>query len=416
MILPAPRTFQLTRRFIAHTRPPAGYFKWNTKERLWQRRKKYSGNVDSEDIHRKSPAIGRLCSARPGQGELFSLYRLLLNTPGAKSFEYLRTVQDEDGASIVTSTFRDACIRRGLTQSDQELIDVMNVAVSELSPSQARDTFCDLLMWAAETGDSNGLWLRFERQLSDDFAYRARDTMPDEELRRQLSRACALAAIHSSLVERGAQVTPDGTCLGVEQPNADDVAAYVTATGEAPPRCTFLDDGATMPPESRAYLQEQSEQQRLMMTDQQAEVYRAVMSAIDGTAPSSSGKAFLLACSAGCGKTFVTNCLAATVRSRGGLCLAMAASGVAASLIDNATTFHSASGASVNEPVADMSLPVSRASLRGQRLIRASLIIIDEVRSRHFLLHGLSPPSTAHHLWRRRRQGLDAEQISGRSF
>jgi hypothetical protein len=359
--------------------PHLGYFTWNAKKRVWQRRQRYEGTVDSPDPHKKSSSIGRLCSVSPAQGELFSLHRLLLNTPGAQSYEHIRTFEDATGDPVVAATFREACVQRGLMDSNEEMARVMSLAVEELSPSQARSTLCDLLIWATNIEDPAALWVQFQDRLSDDFEFRARAHILDDDRRLQLARSCALADLHSSLEERNAKVADDGSCLGLPAPSLTDVATYTSETGSLPPRRSFLDDGRQMSVGDRQTLADRAAAQRATMTTAQADVYDTVLAAVNDSTPGRP-KGFLLACSAGSGKTFVTKAIAAVVRSNSKLCLTMAASGVAAALQDEASTFHSACGATVNEPTEDMEFPVTRASIRGARLCAADLIIIDEAR------------------------------------
>ena len=71
-------------------------------------------NVTSNSSHwkkrqRSRKVVTRLSYVSPRDSERYCLRLLLLNTPGAKSFEDLRTV---DG--IIFSSFREACLYKNL--------------------------------------------------------------------------------------------------------------------------------------------------------------------------------------------------------------------------------------------------------------------------------------------------------------
>ena len=59
--------------------------------------------------------IGRMYFVSPSKGEQFFLQLLLTIFKGGKSWEYLRTWNSQ-----VFSTFKEACIARGLLENDHE--------------------------------------------------------------------------------------------------------------------------------------------------------------------------------------------------------------------------------------------------------------------------------------------------------
>ena len=77
-------------------------FTWNKKERTWTPRK-------------SGISIGRLYFAVPSEGERYYLRMLLYTVRGPKSFEDLRTYH-----GTVYSTYKEACMARGLLESDDE--------------------------------------------------------------------------------------------------------------------------------------------------------------------------------------------------------------------------------------------------------------------------------------------------------
>lgn len=84
------------------------HYRWIKRTKVWQRRKQN---------HRQ---IGRIIYANPAEGERYFLRVLLNHVRGATSYENLRTV-----AGITYSTFREACEKRGLIETDRSLDDCL---------------------------------------------------------------------------------------------------------------------------------------------------------------------------------------------------------------------------------------------------------------------------------------------------
>ena len=78
------------------------------REKVWQIRKQKSGQ------------IGWIVYANPGEGERYFLRVLLNHVRGATSYEDLRTV-----AGVTYSTFREACEKRGLIETDKSINDCL---------------------------------------------------------------------------------------------------------------------------------------------------------------------------------------------------------------------------------------------------------------------------------------------------
>jgi len=90
----------------------------------WEKRQRYFNR------------IGRMYSVSPSQIELFNLRILLLHVRGAKSFQELRTVNNE-----VHHTFTAACLVLGLIEDDEEWDRAMNEAKIWMMPRRLRNLF-----------------------------------------------------------------------------------------------------------------------------------------------------------------------------------------------------------------------------------------------------------------------------------
>lgn len=81
-----------------------------------------------------------------------------------------------------------------------------------------------------------------------------------------------------------------------------------------------------------------------LLNSQQKEVYDTLMKAIDG----GNGDLYFLDAPGGTGKTFLMSVVLATVRARSNIAVAVASSGIAATLLEGCRTAHSASKLALN--------------------------------------------------------------------
>ena len=93
------------------------------------------------------PPIGRMYFVQPTEPEQFYLRQLLLNTPGATSYEDLRTTSDPNHVlpDVIHEIFLQAYLKRGLLIDDQEWSFCMEEAsmytFSHKSPTVCEYTF-----------------------------------------------------------------------------------------------------------------------------------------------------------------------------------------------------------------------------------------------------------------------------------
>ncbi|GBP29212.1 ATP-dependent DNA helicase pif1 [Eumeta japonica] len=92
------------------------------------------------------------------------------------------------------------------------------------------------------------------------------------------------------------------------------------------------------------------------------------------------GGLFFLDAPGGTGKTFVISLILATIRSRCDIALALASSGIAATLLDGGRTAHSALKLPLNLNTIDTpTCNISRSNAMGKLLMQCKLIVWDEV-------------------------------------
>ncbi|XP_066926669.1 uncharacterized protein [Clytia hemisphaerica] len=107
--------------------------------------------------------ISRMYNASIREGERYFLRVLLLHVPGATSFEYLTTF---DG--VIYSTFREACLARGLLADDNIWVETLNEVVHVATPVKIRRTFCTILIHG-EPNNPAELWESFKEHMIQDF-------------------------------------------------------------------------------------------------------------------------------------------------------------------------------------------------------------------------------------------------------
>ena len=107
--------------------------------------------------------VSRMYNANIREGERYFLRVLLLNVPGALSFEDLKTFE-----GAVSQSFREACLARGLLEDDALWTRTMTELVESASPSKIRKTFAFILIHG-EPNNPAELWQTFKDAMIEDF-------------------------------------------------------------------------------------------------------------------------------------------------------------------------------------------------------------------------------------------------------
>jgi DNA replication protein DnaC len=213
---------------------------------------------------------------------------------GATSFEDLQIV---DG--VPCHTFKAACLARGLLEDDNEWIQSLQDAVTIRTGSQLRQLFAIILKHCQPT-DPADLWNQFKPHLCDDLQYRLQHSHQQQ--------------FHNPSEE---QVYDYGLYLldQLLQSHGQSLRDYPEM-----PRYQHIWAALSANPliaEQRNYdlevLQAQVQEQEHSFNPEQREAFNAVVSSCDNN----QGKVFFLYSEGGGGKTYVSNAIAAKVRSQG---------------------------------------------------------------------------------------------------
>ena len=326
-------------------------YRWDKGQKQWFRRR----NVLA------SPTIGRVVSLTPRHGDVFYLRVLLHHVPGATAFTDLRTVDGE-----VCATNQEACLRRGLLQDDGEWAAVLADAVRTSMPGQIRQLFVIILLFCAPA-DPAALLRRYQADMGEDFTHRHPELQPD------LVTSLVLLSIEETLQRAGKSLT-DFDLPPV--PDQQRAAAAALDQAEQLHRLPLI-----MREElnfDRGELQATVEQRLPVLLPAQRQVVETILAAVRDR----QALAVFVDAPGGTGKTFTFNTLLAAVRAQNLVALAVAFSGIAATLLNNGRTFHSRFKAPLR-PDATSMLNITAQSELAQLIRTTRLIVMDEAPMAH---------------------------------
>ncbi|MEE4247716.1 MAG: hypothetical protein V2I33_20120, partial [Kangiellaceae bacterium] len=292
------------------------YFTWNASSKSWKRRVQGAEVPDHPGV-RQTNALARVYTVHPNNRECFYLRILLHNVVGPTSFQHLKTVEGH-----VCHTFHEACSRLRLLEDDLHWRAALQDAATVSSPAHLRNLFA-LMVATCGLSDPLQLWETFKESMAEDILFQARAVALDPNL--PFTNAVfneALLRIEDKVLD----LTDRSLRLfGVPAPTRQ----------EQPTMCREMlrETGYDI-----AQLQQYVEaNERLLMLEQSA-VYQEMKRRIDENV----GGIVFLDAPGGTGKTFVIKLLLAFVRQKGEIALAVASSGIAATLIPGGRTAHSA--------------------------------------------------------------------------
>lgn len=334
------------------------YYTWNATSKKFQRRKQGTRVEGYQNLY-SSDALGRIYTVHPNNAECYYLRMLLINVKGPTSFANLRTI---DG--VECQTYREACQKLHLLENDQHWeITLMDASVSS-HPRQIRTLFA-IILTTCSPSNPNDLWEKFREDLSEDILHRIRTVSNDNtipfsdnifnEALIEIEDIC-LTINNKTLIQLG-MVAPqrsaydlyDRDLLREQQFNADDLRAFVEAN------------------------------KQLLVADQKL-AYDTITNAV----ANGRGGLFFLDAPGGTGKTFLISLLLAQIRSQNGIALALASSGIAATLLDGGRTAHSALKLPLNIQFAEaQTCNISKGSGMAKVLQTCKLIVWDECTMAH---------------------------------
>ncbi|PAA84583.1 hypothetical protein BOX15_Mlig017082g4 [Macrostomum lignano] len=292
------------------------YYTWNASSKSWKRRVQGAA-VPGHPGMRQTDALSRVYTVHPNHRECFYLRMLLHNVVGPLSFQHIKTVEGQ-----ICLTYQEACHRMGLLEDDAQWRSTMQEASVVRSAGQMRDLFAILI---ATCGLSNPLqlWEDFKEDMAEDILHRARQLLQEQEL--PFTEAVfneALLRIEDKVLEltdRPLHIFGLPTPARHQQENLSREMLRETSF-------------------DREQLRQFIEENEPRLLPEQAEAYQEVLRRVNDNL----GGILFLDAPGGTGKTFLINLLLSKVRHGGDIAIAVASSGIAATLLPGGRTAHSA--------------------------------------------------------------------------
>lgn len=273
----------------------------------------------------------------PREEERFSLRLLLLHIPGATGYDFLRMFN-----GIQYATFKEAAVARKLLASDEEFDKFLLEAATSQMPYQMRQSFAYLCVFCRPQ-NVNALFEKYINEFILDF-------VNVHKCRRDVSINLALHQMQLVFTDHGLKCAD----FGLPAP---------TGTYKEGARYSASDE------------KDRAEKMMETFTFGQRAAFNAIVDSIDNEF---SHKLFYLNGPGGSGKTYLYQALISFVRGRGQTVNAYASTGIAATLLDGATTIHSGFGLPV--PLLDTSTStIKPTSANGKSIFGASVLILDEI-------------------------------------
>jgi PIF1-like helicase/Helitron helicase-like domain at N-terminus len=291
------------------------YYTWDASGKIFKRRVQGTAVPGYPNV-RESEALGRVYTVHPNNFECFFLRLLLYTVRGPTSFEALRTVNGR-----ICATFREACQLHGLLEDDQQWDATMSEAAAAQSPARLRNLFA-LILTTCGPSNPKQLWESYKESLTEDILREARRQNPGMNLHYTPIMFNQVLLILEDKTLQMADKNLEKFGLPTPQRNRGDRLSS-----------EMLRETSYDVKELDAYV---AANEPLLVPDQ-----RAAYNAILGQIKEKAGGIIFLDAPGGTGKTFVINLLLAKIRKESKIAIAVASSGIAATLLQGGRTAHS---------------------------------------------------------------------------
>ncbi|POM79144.1 Helitron helicase-like protein [Phytophthora palmivora] len=331
-------------------------YRWDDRLKYWVPYKKYVAS------------LGRLVHVSPQDPERFYLRLLLCHRRSPKSFEDIRTVN-----GVVYDTFHDAALAAGYLENDQVWEECLTEAVSFKIPSSLRQPLGIILVYSLPD-HASALWDRFKKDLSEDFfrsiqeRYAQNNIDRDEEVSWCMTEYKYLVWLADYLISNGKTLSMYGRPGHKTYSDVSDEVARQSAD----PMDIVAQEVAAYEPDDL----ERTAQLADQMNENQKDIFDQVIEAVNH--PVGGQKLYLVDGPGGTGKSFLLEQILAHRK----VAIAVASSGIAATLLTGGHTAHSMFRIPLK--LSEFSTcSLSWQSQKAELIRKASLIIWDEAPMMH---------------------------------
>ncbi|GFW35042.1 ATP-dependent DNA helicase [Trichonephila clavipes] len=334
------------------------FYTWNASTKKFQRRKRGKAVEGHTNLY-SSDALGRLYTVHPNNTECFYLRLLLINIRGPISFQDLRTVNGQ-----LCAIYRQACQELNLLENDAHWDTAQADTSNTARPHQIRTLFA-IILTTCFPSNPKDLWEKYKDYMSEDILHRlhAANQNPDIQF--------------TPNVYNEALILIEDICLTI----ANKALVQLAMPSSNRPANNLFDRDL-----QRETHYDSDELGTFVKTNlpqlilEQRIAYDRIMRAIT----EQSGGLFFIDAPGGTGKTFLLSLILATIRSQNNIALAIASSGIAATLLDGGRTTHSALKLPLNlQNTEAPTCNISKNSGMGKVLQTCQIIIWDECTMPH---------------------------------
>lgn len=334
------------------------YYTWNASSKSFQRRKQGTPVEGHPNVF-ASDALGRIYTVHPNNDECYYLRLLLVNVRGPTSFKQLKTVNGQ-----LCATYREACQLLNLLENDSHWDDTLKDSVISSSPHQIRTLFA-IIISTCFPSNPKDLWVKYRDDMSEDVLHRVRrQTLnPTLQMTEEIYNDTLIMIEHMCLLMANKVLS----CLGMTAPNRH---MHDALNHELQREHQY--DIEALAETVRTNVPQLNQQQRI--------AYDTLIEAVN----SGSGGIYFLDAPGGTGKTFLISLLLARIRSRNDVALALASSGIAATLLEGGRTAHSALKLPLNMQITETPIcNIAKNSAMAKILQVCKLIVWDECTMAH---------------------------------